>query len=717
MLDLNSWTELDRHRLILFMPVAMAFGAAAYFALLTEPKIWPYALALFAALVASWLLRKKWLLVYVAMYVAAGLFGFINAALHTQLSGHRVLGEPVFWKEVSGKVEEVQLDEGQQKVVLSGVNIETVPPEKTPHMLRITFKKAQETKIEAGDELSVRATLFPLPDPIAPGGFDYARFLYFKSFGAVGYTTDQALITKQPPGMWHHINRFRVEFASQLLKRLNAPEGSIAAAITVGEQQAVPEEVNELLRQAGIYHILSISGVHMSIAAGLIFLVVRALLACSTYITLHYSTKKLAAALALISCFAYLLVAGAPTPAVRSFIMVAMVFIAMMLDRKGISFYALCWAAFFIILFQPHAVVTASFQLSFAATAAIVALYERFGGLLYQPSQHWLKRIWVAVLATLLVSLVATLATAPFIMTHFQRLQPWGLVANSLVSPITTFMIMPGAVLSFLGWPLSLEGAGFWLMEVGIHWMVAIGAITTKLPYADLYVPPLSEFGFVIAVAGFCLFLILQTCLRYAGLVLLMIGGTTMLSYDAPTIFIGERAKQIAVTDAAGQLVMLKGSPKSFLGDGWARLHGSDVAVSRKQAIWSDEIKGGCKRAGCFYQYGGHRFVFVARPQETNKMCEQYSANILVFNYQLYDGECTNLTKVIDREYLTMAGSVDMTLTKYNNYSSSSDEDSLAAQRSSTAFGSATDTDSQANRYNIIIREMSPLRGNRPWTQ
>lgn len=660
----------------------MAFGAAGYYVLLAEPILWPFALALVATIAVGWLLRKHWLAIYVALLVGMGLFGFVNAGVHTQLFSHTVLAEPVFWKQISGTVKAVQLDEGQQKVVLTQLTIDTLPPEKTPTTIRITFKKPQSTTIKAGDELSVKATLFPLPDPVAPGAFDFARHLYFQGLDAVGYTTAQADITQKPPGLWHHINRFRVEFASALIARLDPPTGSIAAALTVGEQQAVPDDVNDLLRDSGLYHILSISGLHMSLAAGLMFFFIRALLATWPYLALNYPIKKIAAMLALCSSFFYLLAAGAPVPAVRSFIMVAMVFIAMMVDRKGISFYALCWAAFFIILFQPHAVVSASFQLSFAATAAIVALYEGCGKLLYQPSHGIIRKLSTAVFATILVSLVATLATAPFVITHFNRMQWWGMLSNAAASPLTAFVIMPGVVLSFLGWPFGLEGLGFWLMEWGIRFMIIISEWVAALPYASVYMPSFHPVGFVLGTLGLCVFLLIRSYLRLVGLVMLLFAATTMTLYQPPHIFIGERAKQIAVTDAAGNLVMLKGKPDSFLGDAWARLHGSEQATKRNEAVWNDQISGGCEKEGCWYNRDNHRIAFVIKPKATDRLCKQTNATMLVFNYTLYEGECTSATKVIDRARLNAAGSMDI------------------------RFDEAGE---------MIMRDASVLRGKRPW--
>ena len=240
---------------------------------------------------------------------------------------------------------------------------------------------------------------------------------------------------------------------------------------------------------------------------------------------------------------------------------------------------------------------------------------------------------------------------------------------------------MPGAVLSFLGWPIGLEGLGFWLMEIGIHWMLLISHWVAELPYASIYTPPFNSVGFVIGIFGLVLFLLLKSRLRFAGLVLLLLGATTMTLYQPPHILIGERAKQVAVTDAAGQLVMLRGAADSFIGEAWARLHGSEMAVRHKEAVWDEQIQGGCEKEGCWYARNNERIAFVFKPKSTNQLCQKHQATTLIFNYYLYAGECSSASTIIDRNRLSAAGSMDI----------------------------------RFSEEGMVIRDANPLRGKRPW--
>lgn len=657
---LHHFFEANRHRLPLFIPVAVGGGAAAYFGLLTEPVLWPYVLVLSAIIGLAYAARRNLGLFYASIFIIAGLIGFVNASIQTHRLHSPVLAKPVFWKQVSGHVEGIALDEGSVKITLSKPIIDTVAKENTPHELRITLKKIPEPMLAVGDEISIKATLFPLPEPVAPGAFDFGRYLYFQGLGAVGYSTQFPEVTYHAATTSNLIDQFRLEFASDIIKRMEPPFGAVAAAITVGEQKAVPDAVNESLRDSGLYHILSISGLHMAIAAGLMFLSIRFLLALWPYAALHFSIKKIAATLALLSSFFYLLAAGAPVPAIRSFIMVAVVFTAILADRKGISMVSLAWAALIILLVQPDSIISASFQLSFAATAAIIVLYERYGSMLYRPNAGIAKRLMVAVLATMMVSIVATLATAPFVITHFNRLQLWGMIANALVSPLTAFLIMPSVVFSFLLWPFGLQGIAYVPLEYGMKIMLWIGENVAHLPFASIYLPSMSAIGFIAAFFGLYVFLLLKTRVRFAGLALIAIGFVSMLFVTEPDVLIADNAKLIAVKDAKGNLVMLKGGNASFTSGQWAKSQGQEATLALSDASWDADTHAECDKEACTYTRGSITTLFIFNPRATKHLCEKISPEVMVFRFTLYEGECTDVADVIDRKRLRMAGSIDI---------------------------------------------------------
>ncbi len=652
--------ELNRHRLPLFIPVAVGLGAAAHFALSAEPALWAGFLCVLLFGGLGWWWRAHMGRLVVCVFLSAMFLGFTNAGWQTHRLHSPVLAAPVFWKQISGHVEGIALDEGSIKITLENPTIETLRAEQTPRKIRITLKKIPDPPLAVGDDIRIKATLFPLPGPVAPGAFDFGRYLYFQGLGAVGYSTQLPEVVRHAATTNNAIDQFRLAFANDIIQRMQAPNGAVAAALTVGEQKAVPDEVNELLRDSGLYHILSISGLHMAIAAGLVFYVIRLLLALWPYTALCWPIKKLAAALALLASFLYLLAAGSPVPAVRSFIMVGVVFVAILVDRKGISMVSLAWAALLILLVQPDAIISASFQLSFAATAAIIALYERFGSALYRPHAHVFKRLLFAIAATVVVSLVATLATAPFVITHFNRIQLWGMLANAAVSPLTTFVMMPAVVLSFLLYPLGLQWLAYIPLEWGVRAMLWIGGVVAHLPKASVYLPSFTTLGFVMAFVGLYVFLLLKTRLRCVGLGLIAFGFLSILFVTQPDVVIADKGKLIAVADSNSQLVMLRGGNNSFTSAQWAKARGQENALLLRDAAWDSRTQAECDKDSCTYKRGGITTLFIFNPRITKDACEAVQPDVMVFRFSLYEGECEQVRTIIDRKRLNKAGAIDV---------------------------------------------------------
>lgn len=646
---LSGFFEANRHRLPLLIPIAWGGGAAVYFALLSEPPVWPLGIGTLIAIAAAWRVRRQAIWFYLSLYALCALLGFINAGVQTMRMHAPVLVKSVFWKQVSGHVDEIALDECAIKVTLSRPSIDTVAAEQTPRKLRITFKKNPDPPLSVGDEIKIKATLFPLPKPVAPGAFDFGRYLYFQGLGAVGYTTQLPEVIQHAATATNALDQFRFDFANHIMARMQPPYGAVAAALTVGEQKTVPEEINEMLRDSGLYHILSISGLHMAIAAGLVFFTLRFLLALWPYAALHWPIKKIAASLALISSFLYLLAAGSPVPAIRSFIMVGVVFVAILCDRKGISMVSLAWAALLILIVQPDAIVSASFQLSFAATAAIIALYEHYGSALYHPHSGIIRHLLTVVFATVVVSLVATLATAPFVITHFNRLQLWGMLANAAVSPLTAFVIMPAVVLSFLLFPFGLEQLAFFPLEWGIRIMLNIGTLVAGLPHASIYLPSFTTTGFVAAFLGLYIFLLLKTRARLTGILLIGLGFASMLLIKQPHILIADSGKLIAVADASNRLVMLKGGNDSFTSEQWAKSRGQEATLLFKDAVWDEKTTASCDKEACTYTHDSTITLFIFNARATERLCESAKPDIVIIRYRLYEGECTEVKQVLDK--------------------------------------------------------------------
>ena len=213
----------------------------------------------------------------------------------------------------------------------------------------------------------------------------------------------------------------------------------------MGERGAIPADVLAAMRDSGLAHLLAISGLHVGLVAGILFFAARGGCALVPAVALRFPIKKWAAVVALIGAFGYLLLAGAPVPTQRAFVMVGLVLVAVLVDRRGISMRLVVWAAMFILLVRPESLLGASFQLSFAAVLALVAGYEALGPRLrvWYGESGAARRVLLYVGGVALTTVIAGLATAPFALFHFNRVVVYSLAANLVAVPLTALWVMP----------------------------------------------------------------------------------------------------------------------------------------------------------------------------------------------------------------------------------------------------------------------------------
>lgn len=656
--------SVERHRLPLWLPVFIGCGIALYFAREAPAPLWQPAAGLLAVMALAFALRRVAVLRLVFAVLAAMLLGAAASALRLQAVAAPVLSDTVFFKNVEATVEDIQHKEKKVKLVLEKPVVETLAPAQTPKHLSITLRKL-ETKVAIGDRIRIPATLFPPPAPAMPGAYDFARIFYFDQLGAVGFSPRQpevlssfcsakagaesgscSMLAHQQDDWQEKLTGLRLLIADHLVEHMGEEAGAIASALMVGEQSRVPEEVSDSMRASGIYHILSISGLHMALATGMIFWVVRLLLVAIPYTAHRWPTKKIAAIFGLLGGLAYLLLAGAPVPAVRSYIMVACVLVAVLCDRKGISMFSLGWAAILILLFMPESLFTASFQLSFAATLAIIALYERYGGLLFHANASLLGKCFLYFFGLMLTSLAASFYTTPLAIAHFNRMAIYGIFTNMLIVPLSSIWIMPFAMLVFLTMPLGLDGWPMAMLKLGFEWMMAVSRFFSGLPYANITLPPPNDAGLVLIVAGGLWFALWSSRMRFAGLAMLAAGLATIVLFKPYDMIISDDAKRVAYRSRQGQWIMLRGRADSFEAEIWLRMQGADSALLRKEEN-APELE--CTKETCTIMREGKTVVSLKK-QSPAYLCDM-GANLLVGDQYLF---CDDVA--IDRAFLEKHG-------------------------------------------------------------
>jgi competence protein ComEC len=529
--------ERESDRWFVWIPVLFAGGIVAYFALEYEPGSRVAIALVIGALGLCLALRAAPLGLAIGGASLAFALGFADAKLRTEMARAPVLAHMLRYVPVTGYIEDHGLhDKGRARVTLRVAALDGLSQAERPYRVRVTLP-AKGNPIDAtGALVALKATLQPPPEPIEPGGFDFARQAWFARIGGTGYATSKIALLEDARGppwdiaAWAAVDRLRVAINARIRAALPGETGEIAVALITGEQGGISPETKQVLRDSGLAHILSISGLHMVIMAGTVFWFVRALLALCPRLALNCPIKKWAAAAALAAATFYLALSGAAVPTLRSWIMMSIVLIAVMLDRPALTMRNVALAALFILIVSPESLFDPSFEMSFAAVVALVALYEwlatreRTGLSDVSPIWRTLHRGWGLVAGAALTTLVASTAIAPFAVFHFHRMTEYGLIANLLAAPIVSLLIMPMALLALVAMPFGLEVWPLKAMGLGIAIVVGIGNWVSGWPGAVTVLPQISGTALVLIVLGLLWLCLWQTQARALGLVIAALG-------------------------------------------------------------------------------------------------------------------------------------------------------------------------------------------------
>ena len=283
-------------------------------------------------------------------------------------------------------------------------------------------------------------------------------------------------------------------------------DATTTAALIMGEQTAIPNDVQEDYRKSGLAHLLSISGVHMSLLAAAVFFVVRRGLALFPALALRVDGKKIAAWAALAATTLYTLISGLSVPAERSFLMIGVVLIAILLDRTAISLRTIAWAALVLITIYPDSVIGASFEMSFMAVLALIALAEH-----YRLKAKWrgpdgelqiFRALGVIILGLAATDIAASGSTSLFAIYHFNRFPTYSMLSNFFAGPITGLWVMPWGLVAMLLMPFGLDHWPHYLMGQGVGLVNTIARVVGDLPGSQVHVQPMSPIALAVGVAG-----------------------------------------------------------------------------------------------------------------------------------------------------------------------------------------------------------------------
>lgn len=605
--------QLDGRRLFLWSPVAFGLGILLFFGADGVPSPVPpiaCAVALAAAAVA---LRHTDFALALALAGCLAMAGFACAAWRTEaLIQPRVQSTRIL--AVEGFVETINPASASARATLLVTRFADHAAADSPRRLRVTFRG--RPAVTAGEHILVTVRLTPPPQPVLPGGYDFARDAFFQEIGGVGRVLGTARLSAAPfaPDAALRaraaIDRARNVLTDRIATAIGGQAGAFAAALVTGKRGLIDDATNEALRGAGLYHIVSISGLHMAIAAGMFFWATRALLALVPLFALGWPIKKLAAFAAMAGATVYCVFSGAEVATVRALVMTLVMMGAVLVDRPAISMRNLAIAALVVLALTPEALIGPSFQMSFAAVMALIAAHEAWqrshlrSSVLFQRDAWPGPVVWVvgASVASLATTLVAGLATAPFSAFHFFRLDPYGMIGNALAIPFVSLIVMPAAALGValapFGWDLPI----WWLMGQGSGAVLWVAALVSGWDGAGRTVP---AFGFpalaLISFAGLWLCLWVGA-LRLVGLALIIPAAILIAQRTAPDLLIDRDGRQVAFRGEDGHLHIVGSRPSQFTTQQWLASDGRRAAVA-------PATKSGCDPLGCIAQLADGRFL------------------------------------------------------------------------------------------------------------
>ncbi|WP_298838521.1 ComEC/Rec2 family competence protein [uncultured Roseobacter sp.] len=576
---------IQRGHLFEWVPVLLAVGIGCYFSLRFEPSLVflaGVAAAGLALLLLARFLGEAWGPLAVGLALVTG--GFMLAAERA----HDVAGPVLGWRyygPVEGRI--VNIDRSSSdalRLTLDQVVMERISPGRTPARVRISLHGDQTASVDAAPGLRVMTTAHVSPPggPVEPGGFDFQRHAWFGRLGGVGYTRVPVLAiapaSEGAAGL--AIFRMRMAASARVMEVLPGDVGGVAVAVTTGARSGISQQALEDLRASNLAHLLAISGLHMGLLSGFVFALLRVVIALIPPLALRIPAKKAAAVGALMAASVYLALSGGNVATERAFIMVAVALTAVLFNRRAISLRGVAIAATIVLILRPEALLGPGFQMSFAATTALVAVFGYIRDHKVSTGPRWA----MPVTAVLLSSGIAGLATAPIGAAHFNAVSHYGLIANLLSVPVMGSVVVPAAVLAGILAPFGLDWIGLWIMGLGLQWILSVGTFVAGLDGARSFVAGPGKAVLPMIALGFLFMIIWQGRLRSLGAVPVVLAFLLWVQAERPLGLIAENGTLVGVMTPEGR-ALSKPRGAGFIASNWLENDGQpteqEIAASR----------------------------------------------------------------------------------------------------------------------------------------
>ena len=582
--------EQEYHNINLWYFVSFLFGLLFFFHYNLTLLVAPFCIlaVILAISIFYFKSRDSIILFFISWCALLFLFGWYISSARTQSIDIQTIKQPIL-AEILGNIEHIRPTLSGYQVTLNHIG----PNKKNLHKVRVNIANKLAIDLKQGDRIQLKTKLFPLPSSVLPDSFDFGFYMYMQQIEATGYAlTKPKILSRKNNIINHYIQNIRSLVYHRLINVMGDTNGNFAAAILIGETKAIPKKVANNMRETGVSHILSVSGLHLSLVAMIFFIVSRIILNVFNCIAYNANIKLIAALISLGGSFAYLQISGSNIAATRAFIMTGVFLVAIILGRYPHPLRSVVIAAFAILIFLPEYILHPSFQLSFAAVLCLISGYE-----LYIKNTHLIGKskgvffsMRMYILTNIYSSFLASIVTAPYVIYHFYKFANYSILMNLIAVPLMSFLMMPLSLLALLLMPINMDKTILQILSAVIEIVINSAEWLVTMPRAVWYVGHISSISLVLFTFGFFWLCFWQTAWRFAGIIIIFISTLVMLYTPKPDFIYDHRLKIVGLKNQKGQIELYSQTKLSkFITDYWSSWYGQkDIVIHYHQLEQTD---------------------------------------------------------------------------------------------------------------------------------
>jgi competence protein ComEC len=652
-----------------WIAVAFLAGIASWF-MLDGPSEWIS--AFLALLVIALLARLCWqerddrqaILLAVNALTATMVLGLAVVWARSELVGAEPIDRPAFVR-IEGRVLERVEQPAQDRVRLVLATREPGTGRAIKVRLNVE-RKLDRAELAEGALIGVNARLMPPAPPALPGAYNFARAAWFDGLAATGSATGDLRIIERGEAK-SSIAQVQRRLSAHVRSRLDGTPGAIASALASGDRGAIAKEDEEAMRSAGLTHLLSISGLHVSALVGAVYFLAIRLLALWPWLALRVRLPLVAAGAGALAGVGYTLLTGSEVPTIRSCIGALLVLGALALGREPLSLRMLAVAVIMVLLLWPEALVSPGFQMSFASVLAIISLHASrlsTSFLAHREHESGLSRMGRRAVMLLVTGVVIELALTPIALFHFHRAGVYGAMANVLAIPLVTFATMPLVALALLLDLFGIGDAAWWLVGKSIELLLWLAHWVASQPGAVRSLPAMSGTVFSLFMAGGLWLALWRGGVRLAALPVIILASIAAMATPQPDILVMADGAQVGVVDEEGSVISLRDSSSGFVRDNLMELSGSMV----EPVLISTSPKARCSADFCsvtLVRQGRPWHILMARNRmrvEERALHAACERSDIVIAARWLPQSCKPRWLKLDRDYLSREGGVAISL-------------------------------------------------------